>query len=340
MKSKLKTILTHILIWIVLICLPFYFTSKTLIDFHPTKDFHALIHFGISNVLLIMLFYLNYFLLIPKMLFRNQYLLYFIICIGLFLLLFKSPGWIGDLFTPRRVMIKPDENAIKMFPMLFSNSILMYISVFVSSIALRMNNRLKQIEKFKYNSQLSNLRAQINPHFLFNTLNSIYSVTIKKAPEAADMVEKLADMMRFTLKESQSDYVPLSKEISYVQNYIELQKVRLDKNVKIEYQVKGDLKPYKIAPLLLIPFIENAFKYGVNPEADSLIVIHIHSEEKQLKVLIQNNKVQLDHSLIEKNGVGIENTLKRLDLIYPNQHQCVIQETDKDFTVTLNIKLS
>lgn len=248
--------------------------------------------------------------------------------------------WITDLFTPRRPMMRPDENAIKMFPMLFSNSILMYISVFVSSIALRMNSRLQQIEKFKYNTQLNNLRAQINPHFLFNTLNSIYSVTIKKAPEAADMVEKLAEMMRFTLKESQSDYVPLSKEIEYVQNYIELQKMRFDENVKITFQVTGDMKQFRIAPLILIPFIENAFKYGVNSEEDSLINIQIVLEQSSLSVLVHNNKVFLENSMVEKNGVGIENTLKRLDLIYPHQHQCVIKETDKDFTVTLQITLS
>lgn len=340
MNQKMKTVLVHILLWIVLIFLPFYFTSKTLIDFHPAKDYHALIHFGISNILLIIVFYVNYFFLIPKLLFQKKYVLYFLICIFLFFFLFESPRWITDLFTPRRVMMKPDENAMKMFPMLFSNSILMFISVFVSSIALRMNNRLKQIENFKYNTQLNNLKAQINPHFLFNTLNSIYSVTIKKAPEAADMVEKLAEMMRFTLKESQSDFVSLQNEITYVQNYIELQKIRLDENVMIRFHVEGDLNPHRIAPLLLIPFVENAFKYGVNSEENSMIDIQITVQKNVLKVFIQNNKVNLDHSMIEKNGVGIENTLKRLDLIYPHQHQCAISETANAFTVNLTITLS
>jgi hypothetical protein len=340
MNPKLKTILIQILLWIVLICLPFYFTSKTLIDFHPAKDYHALIHFGISNILLIIVFYVNYFFLIPKLLFQKKYILYFLICIFLFFFLFESPRWITELFMPQRPIMRPDENAMKMFPMLFSNSILMFISVFVSSIALRINKRLQQIESFKYNTQLNNLRAQINPHFLFNTLNSIYSVTIKKAPEAADMVEKLAEMMRFTLKESQSDFVSLQNEITYIQNYIELQKIRLDNNVKINFQVHGDLKPYRIAPLLLIPFVENAFKYGVNSEENSLIDIHIKLLKNILNVSIKNNIVNLDHSLIEKNGVGIENTLKRLDLIYPHQHQCAITETENVFTVNLTITLS
>lgn len=340
MNSNFKKVLTHILLWIVLICLPFYFTSKTLIDFHPAKDFHAIIHFAISNVLLIMVFYLNYFVLIPKLLFTKKYILYIIICIGLFFFLFESPRWIVDVFTERREMIRPDENAMKMFPMLFSNSILMFISIFVSSIALRMNNRLKQIENFKYNSQLSYLKAQIHPHFLFNTLNSIYSVTITKAPEAADMVEKLADMMRFTLKESQNDFVSLQKEIDYVHNYIQLQKVRLDKNVKLEFQIKGEIQNQQIAPLLLIPFIENAFKYGVNSEQDSSIMIQITIMENQLNVWIRNNKVFSDTTMIEKNGVGIENTMKRLKLIYPNKHQCVISETEQEYLVTLMIQLT
>ncbi len=340
MNQKLKTVLVHILLWIVIICLPFYFTSKTLIDFHPAKDYHALVHFGISNILLILVFYLNYFYLIPKLLFKKKYILYFVICIFLFFFLFQSPRWITDLFNQRPPLMKPDENAVKMFPMLFSNSILMYISVFVSSIALRINKRLQQIESYKYNTQLNNLRAQINPHFLFNTLNSIYSVTIKKAPEAADMVQKLAEMMRFTLKESQSDYVSLSKEIEYVQNYIELQKMRFDENVKISFQITGDMKQYRIAPLILIPFVENAFKYGVNSEEDSLINIQITLEQNNLSVLVHNNKVFLENSMVEKNGVGIENTLKRLDLIYPHQHQCFIKETEKDFTVNLQITLS
>jgi LytS/YehU family sensor histidine kinase len=199
---------------------------------------------------------------------------------------------------------------------------------------------LQQIESFKYNTQLNNLRAQINPHFLFNTLNSIYSVTIKKAPEAADMVEKLAEMMRFTLKESQSDFVSLTKEITYVQNYIELQKMRFDKNVQIHFDVHGEIKPFKIAPLILIPFVENAFKYGVNSEEDSSISIQIIMQGSEMTVEIHNNKVQIDQTMIEKNGVGIENTLKRLDLIYPNQHKCSINETEQEFTVILQIRLT
>jgi len=340
MNQNLRKVFTHFILWVVLICLPFYFTSKTLMDFHPTKDSHALIHFAISNLLLIIVFYLNYYVLIPKLLFPKKYVFYILICIALFFFLLESSRWIVDIFTVRREILRPDENAIKIFPMLFSNSILMFILIFVSSIALRMNNRLKHIENFKYNSQLSYLKSQIHPHFLFNTLNSIYAVTISKAPEAADMVEKLADMMRFTLKESQNDYVSLQKEVDYVHNYIQLQKVRLDKNVKLEFQLKGKIKNQQIAPLLLIPFIENAFKYGVNSEQDSSIMIQITIMDDQLNVWIRNNKVISDITMIEKNGVGIENTMKRLKLIYPNKHQCVISETEQEYSVSLMIKLS
>ena len=129
---------------------------------------------------------------------------------------------------------------------------------------LKINSRLKLAEKEKVNAELSYLKAQINPHFLFNTLNSIYSLAIEKSDYTATAVVKLSSMMRYVITDASHKFVPLEKEINYISNYIELQKLRIDSSIKLMYTVTGDISDKKIAPLVLISFIENAFKYGVN----------------------------------------------------------------------------
>ena len=232
-----------------------------------------------------------------------------------------------------------EDAARGMFSLLITNLFLMYVTVFFSSIALRMMSRWQQTEEERFNAQLSYMTSQINPHFLFNTLNSIYGLTIVEAPKAADMVGKLSEMMRYTLDSSRNEMVPLSEELDYLKGYIDLQKVRLDENVLLEVSIEEDGFGHQIAPLILLPFIENAFKYGVNAEQNSNIKIHIKTDEKNLKFTVFNNKVDVDSQNLKKTGFGIENTQKRLELIYPEKHELELIENEYDFTVKLQLQL-
>jgi sensor histidine kinase YesM len=210
----------------------------------------------------------------------------------------------------------------------------------VTSLALAYSNRLKQIEQEKLSAQIASLKSQINPHFLFNTLNNIYATALETSPKSADMVDKLSEMMRYTMKETQKDFVMLEDEINYINNYIDLQKIRLDKSVKIEYCNSIDFSSLQTAPMLLIPFIENAFKYGVNSEQKSHIKINMELQKKELHLFVSNNKVSTQQETAEHSGLGIENTKNRLELIYPGKHLLTINESDKHFEVSLRINLS
>ncbi len=196
------------------------------------------------------------------------------------------------------------------------------------------------IEVEKNSAEVSYLRSQINPHFLFNTFNSIYALAIKEnAERTANGMLKLSGMMRYVVSESSSEFVPLEKELSYINDFIELQKLRIDSGVNLEYALKGIPEGKRIAPLLLIPFIENAFKHGVNPDEDSSIRILIDIGEDTLHLFVENNKVSIHHEKNERMGYGIENTRNRLSLLYPSNHTLVIVDTSKKYQVNLNLKL-
>jgi LytS/YehU family sensor histidine kinase len=225
-------------------------------------------------------------------------------------------------------------------PLAFSNLILLFLMALISSIGLAMNNRLKEMEKEKLTAQLAYLQSQVNPHFLFNTLNGIYAVTIGKAPKAAEMVEKLSGMMRYSLQQTPQETVELSKEIEYLNNYIELQKIRFGDAVDLRCDIYSVKAHWQIAPLLLIPFIENAFKHGVNTEEDSHIDIRLHVTGNTLLLDVFNKKVNLDLSTHVKSGLGISNTRNRLQLIYPNKHSLQIADTENGFRVSLQIELA
>ncbi|MBI3234788.1 MAG: histidine kinase [Bacteroidetes bacterium] len=226
-----------------------------------------------------------------------------------------------------------------LIPLAFGNSVLMHVVILLASIGLRLNQRWKLTEQEKLQSELALLKSQVNPHFLFNTLNGIYAATLGKADNASEMIIKLSDIMRYTISEAHLDKVPLQKEINYISSYIELQKLRLSSKVSLEYTVKGEVFEFEMAPLLLIPFVENAFKYGVNPEQDSSILVFIGIDKGELHLLVYNKKVDIERTIQETTGLGIENTRLRLNLIYPGKHKLNIEETESSYSISLYINL-
>jgi sensor histidine kinase YesM len=340
MKNLFITISIHIIAWALLLMVPFLSTHQVIKSFAPTDNI-SFIPVIILSVFFIVIFYFNYFVLIPKFLLLKKHLLYIITLVLSIVAAFILSGVFFRLFdfNPEN-MAKINPVLRKIEPIMRANSFLMLIVSILSSISLTINNHLRLLEKEKLVAQISSLKFQINPHFLFNTLNNIYATAIDTSPRTADMVDKLSEMMRYTMKETQNDLVPLEEEINYINNYIELQKLRLEKTIKFHYSFTGKFAELQIAPMLLIPFIENAFKHGVNSEQDSKIKINISTNESELHLLVANNKVDIQSGLKENGGgLGIENTKHRLAMIYPSKHLLTIKETGNDFIVSLHINL-
>ena len=185
---------------------------------------------------------------------------------------------------------------------------------------------------------MSILKTQINPHFLFNTLNSIYALSLKKSDETPSAIVKLSGMMRYSITEVEQSMVLLEKEIQFISNYIALQRIRLGTTCTIEFESKNDCEFERIIPLVFIAFVENAFKYGISTETHSLIKLSIINTDGKLEFKIYNQKLNktLD---INSTEIGISNTKKRLELLYPEKHELKITETKNNFSVDLKLNL-
>ncbi len=184
--------------------------------------------------------------------------------------------------------------------------------------------------------QVSLLKEQLHPHFLFNTLNGLYALAIKKSDKTATGIAQLADLMRYLMGEGQAPEVSLPIELDYVANYIALQQLRLTAQTEVRLSIADQTMNQTIAPLLLTPFIENAFKYGVNNDIFSVISIKIACELTQLNLWVQNNKVATD---VISHKIGLATTQKRLQLLYPNRHTLNIFDEPTTYTVDLAIRL-
>lgn len=339
-KVTRLTIAIHALIWLLLLVIPYVSTDQVFNLFVPGAGIkYLLLSIGLSTVLII-LFYLNYFFLIPKYLLTKKYWLYALLLFLAIVIAFivSAATFFFSDFNPKK-LAETNPVVEKIIPVIIINAILLWILFIVLSILWAVYNRLKQTESEKLSAQIASLKSQINPHFLFNTLNNIYATAIDTSPKAADMVDKLSEMMRYTMKDTQQDYVLLEDEINYINNYIELQKIRLDRSVKLEYESLENVPALRIAPMLLIPFIENAFKHGVNSEQKSHISIEITMNKAEFQLSVVNNKVNVQKDIGERSGLGIENTRHRLNLIYPSKHLLVIDDTEKEFAVSLHINL-
>lgn len=256
-------------------------------------------------------------------------------------MVFEKNGHIFEQGKPNKKNMPPDfKGDPRHAPFLPENIFFQFFLIVSISLLLRVNNRLKESENDRLRSEIAYLKAQINPHFLFNVLNNLYALTIVKSNEAPDAVVKLSNLMRYIINESSKDFVTLDKELEYIKNFIGLQKLRLTDKTRLDFEIKNNQKgSLVIAPLLMISFIENAFKYGVNPDKESVIIICITIEGKTVNLIVKNT-IAADVCESEKNGVGIYNSSKRLEMIYPQKHKLTINESQDYFEINLIIELN
>jgi two-component system, LytTR family, sensor kinase len=305
------------------------------------------------------LFYLNANVWASRFLFRNKIWLFMFLALAsgvlVFLLLSTVHGWL-NLPELMHKAHHPNPSAEAAAPrpqgrynpvyFIYSGNILLILFISTSVAAVqqwRQESKARQdLEQQKISSELSFLKAQINPHFFFNTLNNIYSLTMFNVESAREALHTLSRMMRYVLYETESGKVPLCKEIAFVQDYIDLMKLRLTDKIQVTFESPAPLVDVSIAPMLLLPFVENAFKYGISTTEPGRIYIGIRQQVKHLEIEVRNTlfaekRVTLD----ESSGIGLANTRRRLDLLYPSRYTLTVTERtpDNEFAVHLVLDL-
>lgn len=335
--KKTRNYFVHLLCCLLFISIPVLsspdFESANMFSIPPfQRDF-------ISYLLLLGFFYANYFYFIPKFLFRRQRQLYVCLIFFSFLTVMILPALLIQHHMPTPPHFEGRLRGHAVIPRIEAGYGFLFALVFFLSVLLRTNQRMIYLRNEKLKTEISYLKAQINPHFLFNTLNSLYALALAKSDDAPEAILKLSAMMRYVVTESSKDHVSLDKEIEYIKNYISLQKLRIDGSTQFEFSVTGNYTGRQISPLVLIPFIENAFKYGLNPEEDSSITIKIDVTGNELVMVVKNNKVVHGLPEEEASGMGMENTKQRLKYLYPKKHKLLIFESNKAFDVKLTLML-
>lgn len=351
MQKKHFTILIHLLGWTAFFVFPFVLVSfpgthPQFKDMPPPGARPALLPFFlINNILFIALFYFNLFYLLPEFYYKHKRKLYFAIMFGLLLLAVYLPSFIKTMLI-QPMLHHGNHGAGRHFKDVdrVFGFLHFLITWFLSSI-ISLSQRYRKVEQWnkeikvqKLDAELSYLKAQINPHFLFNTLNNIYSMSICQSEQTPEAILKLSSIMRYVTQDAEAEKVPLEKELEYLHNYIDLQQLRSNTHLDVRFSVTGDIHNKTIAPLLLINFIENAFKHGTSNHTDCFIHIDIRVIEQELTMEVSNKK--MNELVMAGTETGSNNTRRRLQLQYPGRHQFTIEEKDDLYKVTLQLNLA
>lgn len=198
--------------------------------------------------------------------------------------------------------------------------------------------QMKMLKEQQLISELTYLKAQLQPHFFFNTLNNIYSLALIQSAATAPLVAKLAEMMRYILYKADEKLVPLRDEIAFIQNYVEVERIRYRSAIKINFETQGIDEESKISPLLLLPFVENSFKHGIQEEEkDGFVTIIICKTQNELTLEVKNSIAKNEESV---GGIGLSNVRKRLEILYPEKHELTIENNGKIYQVSLTLEMT
>ncbi|WP_420322565.1 sensor histidine kinase [Flagellimonas sp.] len=325
-KSLRNTLLINIGAFVLVLMLELL-GGWMLVDKYDTL--YSFYLWGLSFTISIMtVIWINHFILIPYFFDKKKYFLY-----GFLL--------IGAIFLGVSIKIYPKFNWIGITKM---SSFLIYttgtgMAAFFLRRSVLMQRQKEEKEKLQKDMELNYLKEQVNPHFLFNALNSIYALSRQRSSETPDVVMQLSDLVRYQLESSKKDTVLLKEELEFIENYLLLEEKRLSKRCVIEFSIDGEVAGLKIAPMLLIPFVENAVKHGAqstNEQSEITVVAAIKGAVFHFQ--ITNSKPNMNTTL-DRKGLGLENVKRRLNLLYPNSHTLEIKDTEKSYYVNLSIDL-
>ncbi|MDQ0968415.1 two-component system LytT family sensor kinase [Flavobacterium sp. W4I14] len=344
MKQSKGPIILHSLYWAVIsfmIILGFFISPER----GSVKHYMiSLVLFGIINV---SLFYINYLILIPQLIKKKKryflYILSFILLLGASALIKTVVAVLNpkdvleyvEAGQGKKTMQSDYYFCVQLFLcgfFLVSSCLIKFAADWFSSERIQRN-----LESERREMELQFLKSQLNPHFLFNSLNNIYSLAYQKSDKTADAIMKLSEIMRYMIYESNTPTVALSKEVDYLTSYIELQKIRFKDGAYIELTLNGEIDNQKIVPLMLISFVENAFKHGVVTDPAEPVKINIIANQKILHFSVVNKKNQQNKDA--QGGVGLTNVERRLQLVYPDRYKLNVVNSATHYTCELMIDI-
>ncbi|QQL49663.1 sensor histidine kinase [Mucilaginibacter ginkgonis] len=295
--------------------------------------------FGIINI---GLFYLNLLVYIPFFFNRKKFGQYALVVLVTLILL--GFGKYGIALTFRSYLLITERGKVITMGFYMLNTVLTGLTFIFFSVLLKFgtdwftNERIQRdLENQRLTAELSFLKSQVNPHFLFNSLNTIYSLAYQRSETTPEAVLKLSEIMRYMLYESNDNKVELDKELKYLENYIELQKIRYGQKAFIEYTVEGAITSQQIVPLILISFVENAFKHGIVNDPQHPIFIRLTVTDSHLTFYVFNKKHA--HNRDAVGGIGLNNVQRRLKLLYPGRYQLDIENGDDTYSSELSLVL-
>jgi hypothetical protein len=343
--KRLFPALVHVLLWGVLIVFPKFFMP-------------ASFNVSIKNELLlwtpiVVFFYINYFLLIPFFLTRKKFSLYAISIMVILGITLAIGGFSRPPLPPADQLknappAPPEIHRYKtglFYPFMGLRNLTSCFLFLAIGTSIRVteqwysdDKKRKETENQKLIAELSFLKSQINPHFFFNKLNSIFSLAIQKSEKTPEALIKLSELMRFLIYDSEKEFVPLKRELDYIKNYVELQKLRLMSNVTVNYHIEGNYHDKELEPLLLLPFIENAFKHGIDSIKKCHIGILVKISDSFLTLVVENPVVRnVKTPNINAGGIGLANSKKRLELLYGPNYQLNIDRNNDFYRIELQL---
>lgn len=338
LKANRKYLVRHVLLWIV-----YYLLFTFVMSF--VGDYKKYLLLNILNIsVYIFAYYTLRYIVIPKF-FQKGSIVRFILVLIFFVLLTYCLYWAGRIFWLEKVMsLSPDE------PFTLLNEFLIKILRFYSPALLLLvwefqhtkkqsKIRRQAIAKEQLKNELAFLKAQINPHFLFNTLNNLYSFVVTKSPKASEMLQRLTSILDYVLNQGKDLKVSLQKEITAIEHYLELEKIRYGDRLSVSYQTSCNFNT-NISPLILLSIIENAFKHGASGDIDQpKIKIDLYTDKNILSCLVWNTKSKYQGELNDeyKKGIGLSNIKRQLNLIYPDKHDLKIEDKENSFSISLKI---
>lgn len=339
-KRSRKWLMTaiHVIAWGLFLCSPLMFSNS----FTKSLDMRGFLLFSLIPVAHMAVFYANYFLFVDMYLFKRHLAKFLFYNLLLIATLSLGIHILHELFihgmpSPPIYIWLVRDSVIFMFTAALS------VAIRVTSNWYKSESQRQEIEKEKAAAELQNLKSQLNPHFLFNTLNNIYSLVSVNQEQAQYAILSLSQLLRYVLYDNDQHTLPLSKELSFVKSYVELMSLRLSEKVRLTMKIPDPLecKGMSIAPLMFITLIENAFKHGVSPTSESEIVISIElKDHNTVSCRIENSyfpKTDTDRS---GSGIGLENLKKRLSLIYPGKYIFFSERRDDTYISQLTINVS
>ena len=333
----------HLVAWGIVFCLPFFFTGRNMEEVTTERY----IRFILVPLSFMVLFYLNYFLLIPRYIFVQKTGKFLLVNTALIILTMIAVHALMQLLPPPEMEMPPrpapDVTEVTFF--LLRNA-MMYALVAGLSVAIRITARWyeqestrKELERVRVEAELKNLKSQLNPHFLFNTLNNIYTLILLSPDRAQCAVHDLSKLLRYVLYESNLPAVPIEKEMDFVRNYVELMRIRLPESTDLKIAIDVQEAGLPIAPLLFISLIENAFKHGASYSGASYIWIHLQESGGSVRCDIENSYFPKDSADRSGSGIGLTNLRKRLELIYPGKYTFSAQREGASYHVKLNLQI-